>query len=558
MPPAAAPAASNPAMTVPTRLLLFLASAGAMIAAGSLRAEWGQWPAWGDRGDDTYRNPILPADYSDPDCIRVGPDYYAISSTFQFSPGVVILHSQDLVNWRIAGHAVADVTAIGPEMNWDRMERYGRGIWAGAMRHHAGRFWIYFGTPDEGYFMTSAPAVAGPWEPLHRMTTEAGWDDCCPFWDDDGQGWLVGTCFRDNYRTWLFRLTPDGRDIVRESGRVINEGFRREANKLYKIDGTYYHLFSEYRPDAGRYLMMQRARSITGPYTEVRQLSHAQRGAMEPNQGGLVQTEKGDWFFLTHHGTGQWEGRAASLLPVTWIAGWPILGAPGADGIGNMVWSGRKPVTGGPAAVPQTSDEFSGTTLAPQWEWNHQPRAGKWSLTERPGFLRLHAFRGLEGDNLLKVGNLLTQRSLRAEGCVVVARLELDGMADGQHAGLCHFGAARRREDPAANSASLGVVQTGAQRRLEYSRDGRSSRGPVLAGATLWLRSTWGRDGVSRFAFSTDGDAFTPFGEPYQLAWGSYRGDRLGLFTFNPAVDAGHVDVDWLHFDFAGPQNRLP
>ena len=133
------------------------------------------------------------------------------------------------------------------------MNRYARGIWAGAIRYHAGKFWIYFGTPDEGYFMTTATNPAGPWQPLHRMTTEPGWDDCCPFWDDDGQGYFLGTHFADNCKTWLYKLTPDGRDIISESRVLINEGSHREANKLYKINGTYYHLFSEYKPGVGRY-----------------------------------------------------------------------------------------------------------------------------------------------------------------------------------------------------------------------------------------------------------------------------------------------------------------
>ena len=192
--------------------------AGPLRAADGLRL-WGEWPRWGDQGDGTYQNPVLPSDYSDLDCIRVGADYYAISSTFQFSPGVVILHSRDLVNWTIAGHAVADLTQISPELNWDRMDRYGKGIWAGAIRHHAGKFWIYFGTPDEGYFMTTASDVRGPWAPLHCVLKGAGWDDCCAFWDDNGQGYLVGTCFRDGYNIHLWKLTPDGRDLVPESDR---------------------------------------------------------------------------------------------------------------------------------------------------------------------------------------------------------------------------------------------------------------------------------------------------------------------------------------------------
>src|SRR5450759_4226801 len=129
--------------------------------------KWGNWKTWGDQGNGTYVNPILPADYSDLDCIRVGKDYYAMSSTFQYSPGVIILHSKDLVNWKIAGHVVNDLNQISPELNWDKMNKYGRGIWAGAIRYHDKKFWVYFGDPDAGYFMSTAKKVEGLWEPLH-------------------------------------------------------------------------------------------------------------------------------------------------------------------------------------------------------------------------------------------------------------------------------------------------------------------------------------------------------------------------------------------------------
>lgn len=126
--------------------------------------KWGEWTTWGDQEDGTYCNPVLPSDYSDIDCIRVGDDYYAISSTFQYSPGMVIIHSKDLVNWTIKGHVVSDLRQISEEMNWTRMNRYGRGIWAGAIRYYQGKFYVYFGTPDEGYFMSTATDPAGPWE----------------------------------------------------------------------------------------------------------------------------------------------------------------------------------------------------------------------------------------------------------------------------------------------------------------------------------------------------------------------------------------------------------
>jgi beta-xylosidase len=539
---------------------LILFGAGDRLAAQTVAPPaWGGWEAWGDQGDGTYRNPVLPADYSDLDCIRVGTDYYAISSTFQFSPGVIVLHSRDLVNWRIVGHVVPDLRQLGPAYNWDRMDRYGRGIWAGALRFHAGKYWVYFGTPDEGFFLSTAPSPEGPWAPLHPVMRAAGWDDCCPFWDDDGQGYFVCTQFATDpangkkYNIHLFRLTPEGRDLVRGSDAIIHQSQGSEANKLYKIEGRYYHFYSEVKAGEGRVVMMDRSRSLYGPF-ETRQLSGNQRAAHEPNQGGLVDTPAGGWYFLTHHGTGAWEGRAASLLPVTWLGGWPILGRPDATGLGTMVWAARKPAAG-LAMRPQTSDDFTAAALGPQWEWNYQPRPDKWSLSERPGFLRLRAFPGLDGNNLLKVGNTLTQRVVRAKQAVVVVRLEFAALADGQHAGLSHFAAARRPDRPAASSASIGVGRVGSERAIEFSRDGIFTRGPALSGNVVWLESTWGLEGESRFAFSTDGRTFTPLGEPYQLAWGAYRGDRLGLFTFNNRADEGLVDFSDFRFTFAGPSS---
>ncbi|CAN5398302.1 hypothetical protein BH10PLA1_BH10PLA1_01270 [soil metagenome] len=518
----------------------------ASSASGQTKPSNWEWPSWGDQKDGTYHNPVLPADYSDLDCIRVGSDYYAISSTFQYSPGVVILHSKDLVSWNIVGHVVDDVTQIGPQLNWDHMDRYGRGVWAGAIRYHQDKFWVYFGTPEEGYFVTSAKSPEGPWEPLHRLMGEAGWDDCCPFWDDDGQGYFVGTHFKDGYKTWLYKLTPDGRDLVPDWRVLLNEGSGREANKLYKINGTYYHFYSEASAQ-GRFVMMQRSKNIAGPYEEKRQLSHAQRDAREPNQGGIVQAENGDWYFLTHHGAGDWEGRCASLLPVNWVNGWPVLGDVGSDGIGSMVWSGHKPVANTPIVTPQSDDDFSGPKLEVQWEWNYQPRADKWSLTERPGFLRLHAFKPLERDNLKKAGNTLTQRCMRASTNVVTVTLDVSGMADGQVAGLCHY---------SKESSTIGVRRKDGILTVESAHNQSITSGPALMTKKVWFRSTWGADGKSSYAYSIDGNSFTTFGEAYQLGWGDYRGDRIGIFTFNNDSDEGYVDIDSFTYRYDSPTTR--
>lgn len=510
---------------------------------------WGNWLNWGDLGDGTFRNPVLPADYSDIDCIRVGSDYYAISSTFQYSPGMIVLHSRDLVNWTIVGHVTDDLTRIGPELNWDKMDRYGRGIWAGAIRHHAGKFWAYFGTPDEGYFMSTAERPEGPWTPLHALMREPGWDDCCPFWDDDGQGYFVGTHFKDGYKTYLFKLTEDGRELVPESKLLINEGLHREANKLFKKDGWYYHFFSEHVHGIGRYVMMQRARSITGPYSERRQLAHAQREFREPNQGGIVQTEAGDWWFFTHHGTGEWEGRCASLLPVTWVDDWPVIGAVGGDGLGTMVWQTRKPLQAGPPQVPQTDDDFNATALGVQWEWNYQPRPGFWSLAERPGWLRLRAFKPLRPDDLRSAGNTLTQRVFRARANTATARFDVSGLTDGQVAGLTLFG---------RSPGTIAVRRAGEVVSLEMTTGAQRTTGAVLDASTVDFRAEWGLDGLARFSFSTDGERFTPLGGEHRMTWADYRGTRLGLFTYNNEGEAGHVDIDTFTYRADTPVTRAP
>ncbi|GGH00232.1 glycoside hydrolase family 43 protein [Mucilaginibacter phyllosphaerae] len=519
--------------------LLFVNQVIGQVAAAPYK--WGNWEAWGDLGNGKYANPVIPADYSDIDCIRVGDDYYAVSSTFQYSPGFVILHSKDLVNWETLSHAVSNLNEISPEMNWDKMNRYGTGIWAGAIRYYHNKFWIYFGTPDEGYFMTTASNPRGPWQPLTHVLKGKGWDDCCPFLDDDGQLYLIGTNYADNYKIHLFKLTADGRSIIPGYDNIIHQSEGSEANKLYKINGTYYHFFSEVKPE-GRAIMMERAQKVNGPYLEEKQLSYAQKQFNEPNQGGLVQTKRGEWYFLTHHGTGDWEGRAVSLLPVNWVDGWPIIGKVSAEKIGEMVWQGKMPVKSRHIKNSTTNDEFNRTVLKQQWEWNYQPRSDKWSLTERPGWLRLKAFKPVENNNLLKAGNTLTQRAFRTQANIVTVKLDISAMASGQHAGLSHFGK--------PGYAAFGISCKGIVKTLQLNIKEHVFEGPVLHGRQVWLRSVWGQDGKSRFYYSINGKEFYAFGDKYQLAWGAYRGDRIAVYCYNNLKDEGYIDIDFLHYRY--------
>jgi beta-xylosidase len=490
---------------------------------------------WGDQHNGSFVNPVLPGDFSDLDAIRVGEDFYAISSTMQYSPGMLVLHSRDLVNWQIAGHVVQDLTGMDPELGSERMNRDGRGIWAGSIRHHAGRFWVYFGTPDGGIYYSTADRAEGHWSVPRLILKGEGWDDPCPFWDDDGRGYLVATRFGadaedQKYRIHLFSMTPDGDGVLAASDRVLHQSRGSEANKMYKVDGFYLHYFSEVRPE-GRVAMMERSKSLDGPW-EVRQLNHVQ-GAVdkEPNQGGLIQLKDGHWWFLTHQGKGDWEGRAGVLLPVTWIDGWPIPGKPGSDGVGEMVWGGVKPL---PSKLPSrlfVDDNFRERALLPSWEWRYQPRPDKWLLTGRS--LRMWAFAPLDKKGFSGVRNVLTQRSARTRASEVTVQMDLGGFVNGQEGGLAHF---------AKTDCRLAIAQHGRERRLVRIDQESTTEGPVLSVSTIWLRSTWTVDGLARFSYSVDDARFTEFGTACRLSWGAYRGDRIGLYTFTDNGEKGYVD----------------
>ena len=515
------------------RILLALIGASCLTAAAAQTFQpfiWGDWQTWGTQPDaDIYVNPVLPADFSDIDCIEHDNVYYAISSTMQYEPGMVILRSADMVNWQVCSHAVGDLSQISRAMTGEAMDRYGRGIWAGAIRWHDGRFHVYFGCPDEGMFVTTAEQIEGPWSDLVRMNFPGGWDDCCPLFDDDGQNYFVATHFADNYKTYIFPLSADGTQVDWDRKVLVNEGAGREANKLYKFNGKYCHLFSEVGSD-GRYLVMQRADAPLGPYTERHQLSYTQRQWNEPNQGGYLQDSAGNWFFLTHHGTGDWGGRQVSLLPVSWVDGWPVIGDPDSEGIGRMVLSHALPSTDAAGKVAAQSVHIEGFA-APDWEWNHHPVEG--SYTRTPRRLTLRALPPLERGNLLKANGTFTLRSWQTPANDAIVRLDTRHMAEGQRSGLCHLSAAW---------SEFGVVMTDGHRSL-YLRDADGNEQVVAdkAPAVLYLRTTWGLEGQAHYAYSRNGRRWTDVATFHQMQWSFYRGDRIGLFTYNDEGRGGEA-----------------
>ncbi len=475
----------------------------------------------------TFLNPVLPADFSDLDCIQSKGRAIAISSTLQCSPGMAVLESSDFVDWKVVGHVVDDTSVFGDDFTWKRMRRYGRGVWAGTIRERDGKFFCYFGTPDEGLFVCTADDPAGPWTAPHAMAGFGrGWDDTGVLFDGP-KGYLAATLFSGGYKTYVWELTADGLEVVPETKTLINEGHGREANKLYKWNDVYYHLYSEV-DRGGRRLMMARAKSPMGPYTERRVLSHPQQEADEPNQGGFLTDDVGNWFFFTHHGHGQWYGRAASLLPVTWIDGWPVVGKPDKDGIGTMVWNPERPIVTNPAPARVIATGF----LAPEWEWNHAPRADKFERAD--GHLTLKSFRPLNTNDFFTVGNVFTKRVEKKADAAFTVALDASKLAEGDFAGLCHLG---------GNTFELGVNYARRSRTL-YFRENKKAPQALTNGipASVLLKTTWDEAGHARFAYSLDGgNSFVDAGVAFDLSWGRYRGDRVGLFSYQTDRDGGEA-----------------
>jgi beta-xylosidase len=496
--------------------LLVLLGRAALLAACFLTgasATAGEAPLpWGDQGDGTFRNPILPADYSDPDVIRVGDDFYLVASEFHFM-GIQVLHSKDLVNWTIISR-VFDRLALDP--SYDEMRAYSQGTWAPSLRYHDGLFFLYVCTPRDGLLRWTARNPAGPWTGT-VIKTVGQWEDPCPFWDDDGQAYLVrgrlgaGPIF-------LHKMTADGSRLL-DDGVEIYRGPVAEGPKLFKRHGWYYISLPEGGVERGGQSVL-RSRQLYGPY-ERRVVTPD--GA--PHQGGIVELLSGESWFIGFKSAGHL-GRVPCLQPVTWVDDWPVFGNGG-----RPVLAGQKPKIEGHQAIahPQTSDDFTGPVLAPQWQWNHNPVADRWSLTERSGWLRL---RGQPAANLELARNTLTQK-LWGESGTVEVKLDADALSEGQRAGLAFMSGKRFN--------AIGVMRSRGAYRIFWD-DGI---GPEIAGGPVWLRGEY-HGNAARLFYSLDGTAFTDTGIAVQLAFSQWKGARLALFSYGEGD--GAADFDWFHF----------
>jgi beta-xylosidase len=502
-----------------------------------------------------YRNPILFADYSDPDVIRVADRYYMTASSFHFSPGLPLLESRDLVHWKLIGHALPKLTfdpkydLPGPLGFSDGSERarffaemghrYSSGVWAPAIRHHKGRFHIYFATPTEGIFMVSAKKPEGPWSAPVAVMAEPRLEDPCPFWDDDGKAYLIHSRVGAGPLI-LHRMSDDGTKVL-DAGKVIVDDPANlpvlEGPKLLKRNAWYY-IFAPYGGVEKGPQAVLRSKHIYGPYQVRTVLAQGDTGVQAPHQGGYVETPKGEAWFVHFNSTGAY-GRIVHLQPVRWVDDWPIMGEPIAGSTtGQPVMTHAMPDVGRawPAVAIQASDEFTGATLGVQWEWNHNPLDSHWSLRAKPGFLRLTATRATD---FVLARNTLTQ-ILHGPATQVTVRMETGGMRDGQRAGLGIL---------QVQPNWIGVVQVAGKRRITWSSAGAQLAGPQLAGDVApQFRLNIAAEQVSHEYSLDDGKTFQPLGDKVKLRFSWWKGARPALFSYSAGDgEAGVADFDWVH-----------
>ena len=523
--------------------------------------------SWGDQGDGSYRNPVLNADFPDSDVVEHDGTFYMISSKNHMSPGMVILESKDLVNWLLVGH-VYDKLSWEPTYGPDQMAGYRFGVWAGDLAYHDGRWYCYMIDTRSGLYMTSAPDIQGPWDEPICMLKKQQWTDPAVFWDDkEKQAYLVCNFGRTGENKGneirLFRMSWDGRKLL-DGGTVIHRGMGAEAAKIYRIDGRWYIFLAQwFRPDPRRpspeassgdrkqLVLRSKGDDIYGSYEQKVVMERGNGVIRSACQGALLQVLDGSWWFihqLVQNCPNPFQGRPQCLEPVTWKDGWPIIGRDvDGDGIGEPVCSANKPITGHPIRAPQTDDEFDSNRLGPQWEWNHNPRNDRWSLTERPGWLRLRASVPVGKGDFWGACNTISQRIMGTGTGTVVTKLDLSGMRPGQQAGFVRFSIVYHLFGVHMNSDGV--------KRLLFNANGKVQNGPAIRTNILWIRTVNDGD-QAYFAYSTSGELFTRFGPEFTIRFGNWCGDRLGFYCWNSETPAGYMDIDWFHYEYDGPKRR--
>jgi beta-xylosidase len=459
-----------------------------------------------------------------------------------------------LVNWTIIGHAIDKYPVEG----FSR-PHHGGGVWAPAIRFHEGRFYIFFGDPDNGVFMARTKNPAGPWDPLLRVKDCKGWIDTCPFWDDDGQAYLIHAHAASragiNNILDICRMSADGTRLLDDGKQVVDGAAYDytgvEGPKLYKRNG-YYYIMAPGGGVARGFQIVFRSRNIYGPYESKVVLSQGETAVNGPHQGAWVQTQTGqDWF--VHFQEFPPYGRIVHLEPMKWVDDWPVMGNGG-----QPVLEHQKPDVGRtwPIALPQTSDEFDQPALGPQWQWWANYRDDWYSLTAHPGFLRLNGVALDEPLTLFDRPNLLLQK-FPAERFTATAQLDGSHLEDGERAGLVVAGMLMVALEAEKDGPGLKIVQTKSINSRQPDARTQIIRGKeteeasaALAGQTVFLRLTVEPDAQCSLSYSADNRRFTALGPPFQAVNDVWIGAKVGLFCNAPAggKPKGFADVDWFRF----------
>ncbi len=545
-------------LVLPSAASAQTASAGGASPANprahGARAAVQTWTA--DLGNGTFSNPLFYDEFSDPDLIRVGSDFYLTGTTMHSMPGLPVLHSKDLVNWTLESYA-EDRLDLGPEYRLENgKQAYGRGIWAPSFRYHDGTFYIFSNVNGHTTQMFRARSPRGPWT---RTPMKRSFHDLSVLFNDDGKVYVVW----DYQDIHFAQLDSTLTDIIPGTERIIisRDAGMGEGSHFYKIKGKYYITSAWY---AGRMrLACARADRPEGPYEVNKAVSADEdfglvkgyrlrsdsggvflvsppdtsaRGQISMHQGGIVETPTGEWwgFSMMDYNS---VGRLTALSPVTWKDGWPYFGLPGNLGRTPRIWV--KPNTGAtsPAHAPYVrNDEFSGPALVNVWEWNHVPVDDRWSLSERPGFLRLHT---LPASDLWWARNTLTQRSIGPRS-TPTAVLETGGMRPGDVAGLALFNRPYAWIGVRRDSAGLSIVQ--------FDQTMGHVTSLSLPAGRIWLRAACDfLAEKARFSYSTDGARFQPLGDEFTMVFQlrTFQGVRYALFAYNESgAPGGYADFD--------------
>ncbi len=528
-----------------------------MSAQGSYRSQ-----VWSpDNGNGTFTNPVINADYSDPDVCVVGDDYYLTASSFQCIPGLPILHSRDLVNWEIINYALPAELYEGDSRLIEQFNtpQHGNGVWAPSIRYHEGTFYIYWGDPDNGVFMVKTENPAGRWSKPLCVIEGKGLIDTCPLWDEDGRCYLVNGWANSRSRfasvLTVREMNAEGTQPISNPVIVFDgngtENRTCEGPKFYKRDGWYWIMCPAGGVPTGFQLAM-RAKSPYGPYEHKIVLAQGKTAVNGPHQGGWVHTKYGEDWFL-HFQDKECYGRVVHLQPVDWSSGWPVMGKKG-----EPVLTCPKPKSIANTIVnPVESDEFDSPCIGKQWQWqaNYQETFG---MPTAFGTFRIFNFKhDTASPNLWDVPNMLLQKT-PADEFTATAKLRFTSKADNQMGGVIMMGLdysalmVKRVGDEflllrtTCKAADKGKPETVEQiATLKPTEKDKIDYKPGIH-IDIYMRMVV-KDGTCQFLYSTNGKKYQSAGDTFKMREGKWIGAKMGFVSVEPDgnTDRGWVEADW-------------